>query len=234
MQTQYKYSNNKEYFHKSGPIPIFELSNFQIINNDSTFKHFTGRYFPVMYGVNYPLLLLDYVGAFLKLKKDYPDLKIIFFKSKNLKNITNKPGFEVASDDFIKYFNCELIDIDTENYSFDEIIVTEGDLPVIPHHVYSGKQWRYNELSEPVKYWWRDCLQEIMNYFNKELVKNEEKKLYITRKFVNKIYHSKNDFWSIKRRHDLIYDDFFENELNKNKYFVFDGNGEGFFKQINC
>jgi len=234
METQYKYSNKKEYMHNSGPIPIFELSDFKIINNDSSIvKNFNGLYFPVFYGVNYALLLNDYIGTFLKLKKDYPDLKIIFFTSKNLKNIVNKPGFEIASDDFIKYFNCELINIDTENYFFDKIIVTEGDLPVIPHQIYSGSQWRYNELSEPVKYWWCDSLKEIMNCFNKELFDNEEKKLYITRKFVNKIYHSKNDSWSIKRRHDILYDDFFENELIKNKYFIFDGNGEGFFKQIN-
>jgi len=231
MDTKYTYSNKNEFFNKSGDISIFELDNLKILNGGNTIKKFTGTYFPVRYSVNYSILLYDYIGVYLILKKTYPDLKIIFFKQDNV--LYSNPQFKTTSDDFVKYFDSDVIDIGKDNFVFDKIILTEGDLTIIPMNVFSTPLWKYNELSDPVKFWWFEALENVVDKFSDSLIQKENNKLYMTRSLSNKEHLKGNDTWSKLRSHDTIYDDTLDNFLFNKKYNVIEGIGKGFFEQAN-
>ena len=76
--------NKIEFFNENKDISIFELNNFKI-NNKGNIKHFKGEYFPIRYAINYSILLYDYIGVYLYLKKQYPNLefKIIYISHKH-------------------------------------------------------------------------------------------------------------------------------------------------------
>jgi hypothetical protein len=229
MPTKYSFSDKKEFFNKSGDISIFELDNLKILNGGNTIKRFTGIYFPVRYSVNYSILLYDYIGVYLILKKTYPDLKIIFFKQNN--SLYSNPQFNATSDDFVKYFNSEIINIDKDNFVFDKIILTEGDMTVIPMNVFSTPSWKYDELSNPVKLWWFDSLKNVVSEFLNSLLQKENSKLYMTRSLSNKEHINRNDSWSSLRAHNTLYDENLDNILFDKKYNVVEGIGKGFFEQ---
>ena len=86
-------------------INITTLNNFYI-NKNLKNKKYKGIYFPIKYYVHYGNLLDYYIGGYLQLKKIYPELKIIFFKSNyDLKSSLN-PRNELVIKDFIEYFNA--------------------------------------------------------------------------------------------------------------------------------
>jgi hypothetical protein len=231
MTTRYNYSNKNEFFNTSGDISIFELDNFKIINGGSNIKRFSGTYFPVRYSVNYSILLYDYIGIYLILKNKYPDLKIIFFKQNN--SSYSNLQFNATSDDFVRYFDSEIINIDKDNFVFDKIILTEGDMTVIPMDVFSTPSWKYDELSDPVKLWWFESLENVVNEFLNSLLQKENSKLYMTRSLSNKEHIKRNDSWSRLRAHNTVYDDNLNDIFFNKKYNVIEGIGKGFFEQAN-
>lgn len=213
-------------------INITTLSNFKV-NNGSEFTHYKGLFFPIKYYVHYGNLLDYYIGGYLQLKKIYPELQIIFFKSQeDFINSTNLRN-EFVVKDFIEYFDAEVLDIDNNSYYFDAIIVNDPESPVVPYDMYTENKNVCGEFSTETISWRLNSTKILFEEFKHRLVKDEKKKIYVTRSFINKEYLNSNHDWSTYRKHDILYDEYLDNLFTQNNFTVVEFSNKGFFEQIN-
>lgn len=229
------YSEKKEYLDSTG-IKIFELKNFKILNdNDKNYTYMNGVYFPIRYRHQFISLLQDYIAGYLKYKKIYPELKIIFFTDNwlesNPKNYLRNQKF---LDDLVFHFNSEIINISNNNYIFDKIILHEVEMTVIPREIYhSGSA--PDEFSKEVKQWRIEAIPLIYEEFKKYIKQNNNINLYISRSKINKQWmkFTNDKYLQSTRVHNKIFDDDLDNMLSNIGFKVLDFFNFGFFDQIN-
>lgn len=214
-------------------LEIIKLSNFKINNLSEQVITYKGLYFPVKYYIHYGNLLDYYIGGYLQLKKIYPDLKIIFFKSDIDKQTSLNPRNELVVLDFVNYFNAEVIDIDSNSYYFENILLTDAESPIIPRELFKDFSTTPEE-HDPITIQWRiNSTKEILLEFNKyKSSKKNSKNMYISRSFINNHYIKRNDDWASYRVHDNNYDIFLDNLFKNNNYSIIEFFDKGFFDQI--
>lgn len=228
------YDEKKEYLDDTG-IKIFELINFKILNDNKIPTNMSGVYFPIRYRHQFISLLQDYIAGYLKYKKIYPELKIIFFTNdwleSNPKNYIRNQKF---LNDLVYHFNAEIINTDINNYIFDKIIVHEVEMTVIPREVYSDES-APDEFSNKVKQWRIGAIPLIYEEFKKYSKKEKNNNIYISRSKINKQWISFIDdkYLQSTRVHDEVFDETLDNMLNNIDFKVLDFFDFGFFEQIN-
>lgn len=232
----------KEKISKPGEIATYRLSNFNISTNSDTNIYFEGTYFPFKFNVHYSHLIIDYLGPYLQLKQQYPDLKPIFFKNSEL---STKYNTELQCTDLAKHFNAEIIDICKNNYIFDNIILNyresidlitlDGKLypiPLLPTNIFADQKDGFDENGKETMDWIKKSAKEINKHFNKYKINELKEKIYITRSSANKIHKSGAE-WLVKTRtHDEKYDEYMENLIKEKGYTIIDTMNMGFFEQI--
>ena len=246
MKLNYTFSSKESYIDTTTGIEIFSLNNFtNNINND--INKMSGKYFAVKYGMHYGHLLMDGIGAFLYLQKQYPDLKLVFFK---YNNEVNK-----VCDDLINFFNAEIIDINNKNYCFEQLYffyledlritgisdLTEKQknnifMPIIPSGIFLDQYYCVEEGSKNWILYRQEVIKSLCEQFFKYRKQNNIKhNIYITRSSDNnrKDEYSKTSWFSLIRNKDNMYNEYLDNEIKNLGYQVIDPSEFGFFEQIN-
>lgn len=237
-ETKYNFINKNKINNINYGKDLVRLDKFSIINNpDSSDIKYTGLYFPVKYGTHFAILLIDYIAGYLKLKKYYKDLKIIFFKTNN--NLIYKESnsrYGKISENMADYFNAEIIDIDNNNYTFDSIFINNSELPTIPFELYDKniilKDTPEDEYRKEVIDWRLSSFKIIHEEFNNIYNKNNTNNLFITRSLVNNRYINKNKPWHIRRIHPMVYDNTLSSIFKKNGFDIIEFENTDFFEQI--
>lgn len=234
MSNKYSFKNIDVIIEPNSGIVINKINNFKI-NNLNTEKKFEGIYFASRYRHQYAGLLHDYIGGYLQLKKIYPDLKLIFFKYNQSENNINSLRNELPVLDFIKYFNAEVINIDEESCYFDEILIHNAEVPIIPDIEKIIDYRMPDEFSTETKTWRINSMKCLLEEFEKHIDKNQEKQnIYVTRSLVNKFWmKSTNEYILNKRVQNIIFDEPLDIFLNDNGYKIVEFFNYGFFDQIN-
>jgi len=249
----YSFDKNESFIDKKTGIEIFNLKGFKTQSSDSSVIHLKGKYFAIKYGVHYGHLLIDYLGPYLYLKKIYPDLQLIFFKyeSSDIYFTCTKP-----SEDLVNFFNAKVIDLNKENYSFDEFIFFYREdleitgipnllkidknakfiLPIIPSRLFLNNFYYVDEHSETFITYATEMLKNVYEYFAQYLINdNYYDKIYITRQINNKKTNLFSDQEWFKKSKERYVSDSKEiiQKIKQKKYKIINLDGLGFFEQIN-
>jgi hypothetical protein len=229
QKTRYSYSKKIEFMYDNTQTEFFKISSL-LIDNKNNIKKMDGVYFPIRYNANYSIMLWDYIGAYLKLRRVYEKLIPIFFYFDNLR-IDTTPWPPMVKD-FISFFNAEVIDIDKESFLFEKVILVKGCQPPIPREVYISNDWIHEELNDEVKQWWISTTKEVVDFFKptQNINKNNN---YITRSKINKTYSGLKNSWEESRLHSFLYDEYLDEKIKENGFNVIETTGMGFFDQIN-
>ena len=213
-------------------ISFHIIKNLELINNNTKFINIPGKVFPIPYGQAYLHLLMDSIGGYLKLKRLYPDLRIIFFDRGDFQS--NAMG---ASKDLLDIMGAEIISAWTENFMFDEVFMFNLDIIPLPRHNFPmNKEAGYKE----------ETSQEYRNFTNQSIpaIKKllfpylKEKKspqfIYISRKKDNKLMKdSVHEFEREHRYHDEIFDEYLEGQIIKLGYTIIELDSTSLIDQIN-
>ena len=227
MSSEYGYLSKNTVNDSLMGVPFIEVDQFYIKNSDKPLIRMDGIYFPVRYGSQHGNMIFDYIGTYLKLKTIYPEIKIIFFKSKF------KDEFENFSLDFIKFYNSDVLNITEDNYIFEKILLGPNEWSPIDIEKHRKMfTTEYDEMDLRSKTWRLECTKAFISEFRDTINNNSKKeKIYITRKLFNNNYININDFWSQYRKHDNFYDKPTEDIFNTNGYKVIEFTGMKFFEQ---
>lgn len=228
------YDKINKYFDSTG-IKIFELENLKISNNNARYKEKNGVYFPIRYRHQFISLLQDYIAGYLKYKKIYPDLKIIFFTNNFLEsNPKNYLRNQKFLDDLVFHFNSEIINTDIDNYIFDKVILNEVEMTVIPREIYDNGGAPY-EFDEKIKKWRIEAIPLIYAEFSKYIKKENNNKIYVSRSKINKQWKKfiDHEYLQTLRVHDDFFDEALDEIFKSLGFNVIEFFDYGFFEQIN-
>ena len=250
---KYFFDKKESYLDPNLNIELFKLFNFKTISNSGSLKHFNGQYFAIKYGVHYGHLLIDYLGQYLYLKKIYPNLKLIFFKyeKSDIYFTCNKP-----SQDIVDFFNAEIINLNDQNCSFDELIFFYREdleitgipnllkidpnakfiLPIIPSKLFLDKFYFIDESSNEFINYATTMLKCVYEKFQNYLInENTNNNIYITREVEHKrnnLFKDQEWFKQTKERYTEDSEEL-KKEIENIGYKIINLNGMGFFEQIN-
>jgi hypothetical protein len=233
MENKYTFDTIIQLNEPKSNIEFCEIKNFKT-NSIKSKKHFSGKYFASRYRLQYAGMLHDYIGGYLQLKKIYPDLKLIFFKYNESENNTNSVRNELPVLDFVKYFNAEIVNIDTDGFLFDKIIFHNAEVPVFSELNKITGYTIKDEFCDEIKQWRMNSMKVLVDEFdgviNKDNIKNN---VYITRSLINKFWMQSNDEYILNKRvQQETYDEKLDNTLYNSGYDVIEFFNYGFFEQI--
>jgi hypothetical protein len=229
MKTEYKYSKKIVEKLEKFDMPVVQLTDFLITNSEDKHIFMDGAYFPMRYGSHHGQIIYDYIGSYFQLKEMYPDLKMVFFKSKF------REDFEPFSKDFIDLCNIEVLDIYSNNYLFKSVVFGPNEWSPIDLDVHrSIFDPTYEEMCDTTMQWRLESTKLFVEHFKEKLTKDSRKqKSYITRTFFNKKYLDSSDTWSGFRVHDKAYDESLDQEFLDNGYNLVEFTGKRFLDQAN-
>jgi hypothetical protein len=192
-----------EYFEDVG-LNLYKIKSLNIINNnDNNIKKYNKVYlFPA--DVPYGHALIDCYSQFLILKEKIPDIEIIFYELKKNKMFLQGAATEKVIKDlmFINKKN-KIVDLTYLNFYFDEVFLFFDFANLFSKNFYE----KYNKPE--FEYYPKFCncnignlpcgedksfkynfkaLNFIKTYFNEYKEKKENKKIYISRKYINEPY----------------------------------------------
>lgn len=249
--TNIEYSfDKKQKISNDNEISLYKINNFKIDSGSKNNIYMKGEYFPIKYNIHYSHLIQDYIGPFLQLKEKNNNIKMIFFKNKNL--FCNYDTTKVC-DDLAKEFDAPIIDISEDNYVFETIYLnyrydtcvnpnsnTNWPIPLILGNIFANIENEIEDENPITEEWLCKSSIALNKYFSKYSFEKNIDNLYISRKSSNQIHKQRINsdipktikHMLSRRIHHEEYDSILEDILIKRGYTIIDPLGMGFYDQI--
>ena len=246
-KNEYSFNSKTSKIDDKTGIELFTLLNFNSIIHKNKKIHLKGKYFGVKYGMQYGHLLMDGIGPYLYLKKQYPDLQLVFFKYGNTQN-------NLVCENFIDFFNAKVIDVFENNYLLDEFMFFYTEdlritgiqnnrldsninifIPPIPSNLFLNDYYHIDENNPKWLLYRKESIKILYETFSKYREKIKPINIYITRTTdkTRTDNYSQSGWFKEIREIDNIYENNLDIEINKLGYQVIDFNKMSFFEQIN-
>lgn len=234
-------------------VELFKFYNFISKINDNPVIHKSGKFFAIKYGTQYGHLLLHFLGPYLYLKKRIPDLQLIFLKFEHSPYYLNTYA---PYEDLSKILNAEIIDVNKDNFLFDEFMFfyfddfditvfpmleqqdpnAKSPFPIIPSKLFLENFYALDPKSKELENIETEGLIALFETFKEYRIdKDENNYIYIKRPSDNNKPGpiGQSTWYKNIRSIDELYIDFMENKIKNLGYQIIDLNGMGFLEQIN-
>ena len=228
------------------PFEVYEIKNLKI-DNGKSFTYFSGITYLMPTFAYYGHSMMDMYGQYLLLKKQYPEINIIFFDEAKKGLAYNSSNGKKVTDDYMSLFNKtkdDILDITINSFIFEKVVFMFDVNLTFPKSFYEnygikddvsylpfcscymgtekcgeGKYFKYNFI----------IIDELKKQFKDVFSANINKKIFISRMRYNKYWMSiENKYSKIKKlnhsQSELL-------RMSKRRYYVHEENIINIFKE---